>query len=126
MKILGTETAREPDHLAHTIELSCKLVETFGHQTTFTKSIDEAVGIARQEQFDWILIHHINFEGIKRLREVSPNSKYLGLSGNVFPEYIALPHLVSYAYKQKMLKDYDVVVGSHDIIKVLHDLFERR
>lgn len=126
MKILGTETAREPDHLAHTIELACRLVETFGHQSSFTSDISEAVEKAKLEQFDWILIHHIDVCAIRWLREVSPNLRYLGLSGNVFPEDIAPPNSIGYAYKQKMLKDYDVVVGSHDIIRVLHDLFERR
>ena len=56
MKILGTETRREPDHQAKTIELACQLVETFGHESIFVPSINEAVERASHDNFDYIFI----------------------------------------------------------------------
>lgn len=121
MRILGVETRRE-GHEAKPIELTCQLARENGHETIFVKSIDEAVIQLSSQSFDYILMHHMGFEGVRRLRSINNNARYVGFSSNVLPESAAPPGSMNYDGKMRMLKEYDQVIGTDDIVKFAEDL----
>ena len=124
MKILGTETAREPNHTAHAIELACELIRHLDHEAIFVRTIYEALEQAKQENFDYILIHHMDFNGVRALRKISPNSKYIGFSGNTFPG--TSRNSIGYEFRERMLQDYNIVASPKDLVDKIKEIFEQK
>ncbi|HRZ85424.1 MAG TPA: hypothetical protein P5277_01460 [Candidatus Paceibacterota bacterium] len=84
-------------------------LKDYDYATRLIRNLKDCLKILKTEQIGVVIIHHLDFKQVDVMREVSPDTKYIGYSSNV--SFYHKIGTIGYEFNETMEAYYDGVIG---------------
>ena len=81
----------------------------YDYETKVIKNLENCLRILETEQIGVVVIHHLDFKQVEAMREISPDTKYIGYSK--LASFYHEPKTIGYEFNETMEAYYDGVIG---------------